>query len=371
MKAAICLRQSAIDILSGFVIGSHDLRMAHAHGRYKYPFWILKSDLDLFLRSDFNTNGVTIRSGEQSINASLSFSPVTQYYNIEQLSNPFSMFKHLLYNRHFYSTTDRPFRFEHQCILHKHAQKHGFKQKVWVSKDHLLINCTNREFYLRDDHKSVLFPGYFNPLYNIEQANDPPRLRKYLENVPKSLVSGKIVNSKNIYLLCMYQFDKGYTLPLWCSCRQLNLLDVPLRRDAEGVFVRDGNEEKTFYNIEDFTDTLALFKNYWIERGLTYSCADMLSRMTFSRNDVRRLWKFRLETGFRSKFWVRQCDLAFIGAVCRPTEEGRTVRCSSGEWHNMNQMANVREAMHRVFSLNLRNTYIKKSLDVFESIINK
>ena len=359
----------AIDVLTGMMIPSDSLRRVVSAGIHKHSLWVSATDLQRFMESAIlNTTGLTLLKDARPVTISR-YTRRIQFYNIAQTSDPMALFEYCLYKRQFSSSTNRSFIFDEQCELHEHSRKHGFTENMWVTKA-FLSHFLKDEFRILHEASSIRLSQYVRSLYNIEQLSDSVGFKNRITYTPRAIIGGKKIRSPLSDDLYDVQRRNGYTLPLWCSGSELQRLGSPLQGGMRGAVCRTVNGPRRFFNIEQFTDPLVLFRTHSLECRNTFSCADLFTRKTFRRADVVKLCEFREETGFHSKFWVQPKDMQTVGAVCLPSQRGRTVRCSSGEWYNMHQMGNWREVMENVYLTGLRSKPKENSLDMFESIIS-
>ena len=341
----------AYDVFSGKPIPSRLLLTLHAQGVFPHPFWARVKDLKHFLSSStLNLKHIKLLPSANPINAAVIFAGYKWFYNISHTTDPFELFSYFLYKRHFYGT-QYPFHFGTQCILEKHARENGFQSRRWVTQK-MLDNFDGKEFNIQPG--SVCAPIKVSQLglYNIMQTNRPKELLHRLENVPRSIIGGRTYPCSCWEAVYEYQMRNDFTQPLWCSKDELELIGLPVKDTSRGLLCnleRRGTPESIeLINIDDFTDALAAYRVYTMERSLQRSCIDIFQSTVFSRSDTFRLCVFKNHTGFNSRFWIRQDDMKKVGATCLMGQEGCTARCLNGEWYNLQQVNNYYRVLRDV-----------------------
>ena len=204
----------ATNILSGSPICAVKLSHLWQTGKFQYPFWAEKSDMEAFLRStDSNIKGAMLLPNALPTVAEVRFYGIGEFYNIEQFSDPQSLFDHFLYKRHLHSF-GRPFRFHHHDALTAHMRKHNLSSRHWVEQ-RFIETMFPGEITIDKTACGIFLPGFSFPFYNIAQTSDPSLLGYRLYNIPWSLTRGIRLPQLVHRDLCAFQRQKGLSFPLW------------------------------------------------------------------------------------------------------------------------------------------------------------
>ena len=344
----------AYDILSGKAICSTLLFDMYENCMFPYPFWAKKADLEHFISSpSLNVKRIKLLPNIEVVKAGVDFAGDKLFYNIAQTTDPLALFDYFLYKRHFFCT-HHPFYFDAQCILEEHAKNHGFKARHWVTKG-ILKNLHANQFYLTDERVCAPQGIFREKLYNIKQTNRPTELLHRLHNIPRGILSGKVLPTLCWEEMYEYQMRHGYTQPLWCHEGQIKIIGLPLKNTAKGIHmiatVEGLKKLVKSYNLGDFIDPLAVHRVSEKNRMAHRSCSDVFRTHYFNSSEVERLVHFKNETGFASRFWIRPADLERAGAICLTGQSGRTVRCSKSEWYNLRQMVNYSKVQKNIYKI--------------------
>ena len=330
----------AIDILTGKRIYVQQLWHAYQCKRFKYPFWVDRAALYHILRCGLiKPAGNFILPSALAVFDAKGTPRERAYLNIEQTSKPMALFDYFLYMRHFFCRPGRPFNFDQQSILHEHATKMNFESRIWITRKYIFCLFHNR-YFVEKGSIGVSVPGYDFKLYNIEQTNAPEALYKQLCNIARNIIGSKVIPLRMQNRLYDYQRRNGFTQPLWVPARKIDDINATLRDGATGIQIYDAHRVGDhFYNICELEDPLAAFSAFCRHKVRNES-TDICNRTYFSRQDAHKMRDFFDATGNHSHYWVRSEDLAEVGGVLFPGQEGRTLVCSKGEWYNLDQVQN-------------------------------
>ena len=354
-------------ILTGKRIQSKVLSRLQSLGVFKHHFWAEYMDLEHYIQSSlFNTGGVRILPGT---------SPVEAYgkafFNIMQTSDPFALFGYFLNKRHFFCSFANTFDFSQQCMLEEYSRKMGFQHNIWLPADRFLYHYRGN-FSIQSGSSWFNLPPFPFPLINIDQTNNPLKLKSLIRNSPKSILSGKELPCAYRAKLHDYQMKKGFSISLWLNEYEATAIDTSIRADAEGIGIQSPKGKPMhFFNIEELEDPLAAHKMHCQSRSLLKKCVDVHMRAIFSRNEVISMRAFRQRNRLRSRCWAQPAEIAAAGGILRDGEVGKTVRCSNGEWHCMGQVLNFRETLQRLKENRARNPkHTHEALTVLDNIMS-
>ena len=256
-------------------------------------------------------------------------------------------------------------------MLEEYSRKMGFQHNIWIPADRFLSHYRGN-FSIQRGISRFNFPPFPFPLINIDQTNNPLKLKSFIRSSPKSILSGKGLPCVYRAKLHDYQIKKGFSLSLWPNDYEANAIDTFIRADAEGIEIQSPQGRLMhFFNIEELEEPLAAYKMHCQSRSLLKKCVDVHMRAIFSRNEVISMRAFRHRNGLRSRCWVQPTEIAAAGGILREGEVGKTVRCSNGEWHCMGQVLNFRETLQRLRENQSRNPkHTHEALTVLDDIMS-
>ena len=358
-------------ILTGNSIRSSWLSKKILDGEVSHPFWIDTKDLTDFLgSSDTNTTKLKLLPRACPVRVYLQFHGNREFFNIDDVSDPSVLFHYFMYKRHFHGF-GRVFPFCQHQTLAQHAKKCNVKSNQWVTKG-FLETMFPEEIGLSEDAQSVHLKDFPCPFFNIKHTSAPHLLQYRLWNVPWALDGGCILPKQLHAALCEYQHQKNLPLPLWCASENIGWTGFSLKEGAQGVTLSShkiSSRPVTWYNVDAFDDPIGFYRLFLERKKLRTSFLDIISKKRFSIADTKVLRAFQHYFDTRSSFWIRVQDMPLVGAVCQPRYRGKVARCASAEWYNINQLANVLDVMQRARSRWISANQGKRTLALFESIL--
>ena len=331
---------------------------------FQHALWVKKCDLDLCISREIGGfKRAQLMANAEAVTVPTAWGPVA-YYNISQIKNGECLFDFYLRRRHFLVSYARPFGFKQMCSLEDYAEAFGFRENIWISKAYLWSILGN-EFYVLPDSKHFKIPYFHDPLYNIQQTNDPELLKIRILNISRYVLSSKRIGHPKQKALFEYQMQNSFRSSLWLTESDLSKISIPLKPGSVGLRL----DNKIFFNTEELCDPLGAEKIFENERAFTRCNLNILNKSPLPPEYCNLLLSLRATNKFYSKFWIQNSDMKLLGAICKANQRSSAISIDNSFWYNLGQMENpcdIIQSAYRLFGTSNK----RRALETLDELLD-